>query len=167
MIEMNSKAQLADFVAQLYERLTEEGFQGDVTMFTEAETKLSIWEGFFVLDYHEEMLPVFGEEQIEEILLAFRAHRGATRKRTKNPPNISYEVAEESARRELPEHVHRFFIHPVDLATQLDLFTDDDPTAYQSSAWKVWCVYLPDRSDLPSTELFYIAMPKAMSHIIR
>jgi hypothetical protein len=164
------KVYLADLIARLYERLVrEEQFLGDVTIFFDEE-KLSIWEGSFARDYTDEILLAFNEQSIEEILAAYREYQGGiARLQPTAPAEISREEAERIARRKFPEGTHRFFLHPVDLHTQELYFTEDDPNLYGPNAWKVWLIWIPSRDDnpLPSTELFYIALPKTQPHIIQ
>lgn len=164
------KVQLADLIAQLYERLvTETQFWGDVTIFFD-EGKLSVWEDSFARDYTNEALLEFNEHTIEEILAAFREYRGSiARPQPVAPKEISREEAERVARKKFPEETHRFFLHPVDLNTQELYFTEDNPDLYEPNAWKIWLTWIPSRDDhsLPSTELFYIGIPKPQPHIIQ
>lgn len=166
----NRKVQMANLIARLYRRLVdEEQFEGDVAIFFD-EQKLSIWEGPFARDYTDEALLAFNEYTIEEILAVFRKHRGGiARPQAEDPSEISREEAERIARQKLPEGTHCFFLDPVDLNTQALYFTEEDPNLYGPSAWKVWLTWLPSRDDdpLPSTELFYIALPKPQPHIIQ
>lgn len=166
----NRKVQLADLIARLYERLVhEEQFLGDVTIFFD-EQKLSVWEGPFGRDYTDEALLAFNEHTIEEVLAAFREYRGGVaRSQPAAPAEVSREEAERIARQKFPEGTRCFFLHPVDLGTQENYFTEDDPDLYVPSAWKVWLTWIPSRDDnpLPSTELFYIALPKPQPHVIQ